>query len=111
MLWSATWSDGHSELVECEGNINSAKYVSILQKGQLLIFSSDRMSKVESLFMEDRTPCHTAQPTQNWFRQNGINKLHGQVSPQICTLWNTFKAYYTETSEKRTGNHLLRPNF
>lgn len=75
MVWSAIWSDGRPELVECEGNINSTKYVSILKKGLLPIFSSSRMSKVDSLFMEDGAPCHTAQATQHWLRQNGINKL------------------------------------
>ena len=44
MVWGAIWSDGRSELVKCERNINSAKYVSIIQKGLLPIFSSDRMS-------------------------------------------------------------------
>lgn len=75
MVWSAIWSDGRPELVECEGNINSTKYVSILKKGLLPIFSSNKMSKVDSLFMEDGAPCHTAQATQHWLRQNGINKL------------------------------------
>ena len=75
MVWVAVWSDGRSELVECEENINSEKYVSILKKGLLPIFSSDRMSKVNSLYMEDGAPCHTAQATQDWFRQKEINKL------------------------------------
>ena len=56
-------------------NINSAKNVSILQEGFLPIFSSGKMNKFDSLFMEDGAPCHSARATQNWLRQNGINKL------------------------------------
>ena len=75
MAWGAIWSDGRSELVECQGNINSGKYVSILKEGLIPIYSSGRMSKNDFLFMEDGAPCHTAQATQNWLRQNGIRKL------------------------------------
>ena len=75
MVWSAIWSDSRSELEECQGNINSAKYVSILKEGLIKIYSSGRMSKNDFLFMKDGAPCHTAQATQNWLRQNGIRKL------------------------------------
>ena len=33
------------------------------------------MNKVNSLFMEDRAPCHSAWATQHWLSQNGINKF------------------------------------
>ena len=75
MEWGAIWSESPSDLVECEGNINSAKYVSILQEGLLPIFSSGKMNKFDLLFMEDGAPCHSARVTQNWLRENGINKL------------------------------------
>ena len=59
------WSDGRSERVECQGNINSGKYVSILKEGLIPIYSSGRTSKNYFLFMEDGAPCHTAQATQD----------------------------------------------
>ena len=65
MVWGAIWSDGRSDLVECEANINSAKYVSILHEGLLPIFSSGKMSKVNSLFMEDGETCHSAWAIQH----------------------------------------------
>ena len=60
MVLSAIWSFGWLELVECQSNINSAKYVSILQEGLLPIFSSGYIIKHDSLFMKDEAPCHTA---------------------------------------------------
>ena len=51
MVWGVIWSEGRSDLVKCEGNINSAKYVSILQEGLLPTFSSIKMNKFDSLFM------------------------------------------------------------
>ena len=65
MVWGAIWIDGRSELVECQGNITSGKYVAILQKDFLPIFSSGKMTKNESLFMEDWAPCYIAKDTQD----------------------------------------------
>ena len=45
------------------------------EASDLPIFSSGKMNKFESLFMEDGAPCHSAKATQNWLSQNGINKL------------------------------------
>ena len=75
MVWGAMWNDGHSDLVECEANINSTKYVSTLHEGLLPIFSSSKINKVNSLFMEDGETCHSARATQDWSSQNGINEF------------------------------------
>ena len=75
MIRGAIWSDGRTDLVEWEANINSAKYVSILHEGLLPIFSSGKMDKVNSLFMKDGTPCHSVRATQHRLSQNWINKL------------------------------------
>ena len=74
MVWGAIWSDGRLKLMECQGNINSGKYVSVLKEGLFPIYSSGRMSKNDFIFMEDGVPCHIAKATQNWLRKN-IRKL------------------------------------
>ena len=66
MVWVAIWSDDLSEVVECQGNINSGKYISILKEGLIQIYSRGRMSKKDFLFREEEAPCHTAQAKQNW---------------------------------------------
>ena len=72
MVLGAIWNDGRSALVECEGNINSSKYASILL---IIIFSSDQINKDDTIFMEDGAPCHTARATQLWLSENGETKL------------------------------------
>ena len=63
MVLCAIWSYGRSELVECQGNITSVIYVSILQEGLLPIYSSDGVVKNKSIFMEDVAPGVTAKNT------------------------------------------------
>lgn len=45
MVWSVFLTDGRSKLIECQGNINLSKYVSILKEEFFPIFCSDRMRK------------------------------------------------------------------
>ena len=83
MIWGTVLRNGHSELVDCLGSITSVKYVSIFQVGILPIFSSGRMIKNESLFMEYGVHCRTAENTLDWLLLNGIKMFCGQVSHQI----------------------------
>ena len=64
MVWGAIWHDGKSELVVCEGHINSAKYIEILKEGLLPIFASAHVDKNCHLFMEDGAPYHSEKTTQ-----------------------------------------------
>ena len=89
--------------MECKGNINSAKYVSILQEGLLPIFSSGKMNKFESLFMENGAPCHSARAKQNWLSQNGINKLPWpSQSPDMNPIENPMQLYEFTLSYSKT---------
>ena len=75
MVWRTIWHDGKSELVVCEGHINSVKYIEILKKGLLPNFASTHANKNHHLFMKDDAPCHSAKTTQAWHQENGIQKL------------------------------------
>ena len=75
MVLGAIWSDGRSQLVECNGKFTPVKYISVLQEGLLPIFLSHIMIMNESLFMSNGAPCHTAIDAQEWLLQNGIKEL------------------------------------
>ena len=98
MVWGAIWSDGRSDLVECEANINSAKYVSILQEGLLPIFSSGKMNKVYSLFVEVGAP-GLGRHNIGWAKI-GLIYFHGQVYPRIWTQLKIFGHIRPEPSQK-----------
>ena len=59
----------------CEGRINSAKNIEILNEGLLPIFASAHVNKNHHLFMEDGAPCHSSKTIQAWHQENGIQKL------------------------------------
>lgn len=75
IVWRANWCHDRSELVGSDGNTNSGKYVSVLQKVLLPIFSSGEMIKEDSLVTEGGAPCHTAKITQDLLDENVIKKL------------------------------------
>ena len=75
MVWGAIWTGGRSELILCEGSINAAKYVEILKKGLLPIYSRSGLRRRSTLFMEDGAPCHSAKLTKDWQARNGIHCL------------------------------------
>ena len=81
MVWSAILNDGRLKLVECQGNITSVKYVSILQEGLIPIFSSG--TKNVYLLMEDGALCRSAKTHKIGCSKMGLENFHAQVSHQI----------------------------
>ena len=56
MVWDVIWHDGKSELVMCEGRINSAKYIEILKEGLLSIFLPALMLTRTTIFSWKMVP-------------------------------------------------------
>ena len=107
MVWGAIWSDGRSALVECEGNINSSKYVSILQEGLIPIFFRGQINKDDTLFMEDGAPCHTARVIQIWLNENGITKLPWpSQSPDMNPIEHLWCLINRSLRKKKPSNRL-----
>ena len=52
MIRCAIGHDGKCELLVCEGDTNSAKYMKILKEALLPIFASAHVDKKQHLFME-----------------------------------------------------------
>ena len=63
MVWGAIWINEHSSFVECVENVNSEKYIFILQQGLLALFAGGQLDKIRTLFMGDSAQCHSAKKT------------------------------------------------
>ena len=112
MVWGAIWHDGKSELVVCEGRINSAKYIKILKEGLLPIFTSAHVNKNHHLFMEDGVPCHSAKTTQAWHQENGIQKLWWpSQSPDINLIEHIWHILFFGYSKANTKERLPNKKF
>ena len=83
MVWGAIWHDEKSELVVCEGYINSAKYVEILKAGSLPVFASAHVDKNHHLFMEDGDPVIQQKRHKLGIKKMAYRNSGGQVSHQI----------------------------
>ena len=87
MVWGTIWYDGKSELVVCEGCINSAKYIKILKEGLLPIFARAHVNKNHHLFMEDDAPCHSAKnntslASRKWHTETVVAKSVTRYEPK-----------------------------
>ena len=72
MVWGAIFKGGGSKLVLCDGRMNSANYITVLEDGLLPILNSQNGNLI---FMEDGAPCHTAKATQKWQSDRDVDKL------------------------------------
>lgn len=85
MVWETVWNNYWSELVECEGNIKPDKYMSILQKGFLPIFSRGERIKEEYLCKMELLVTQL-----KWLKICGkrmaLKGFYGQTSHQMWTV-------------------------
>ena len=84
MVRGTIWTDGHSELVVCDGNVNDEKYISNLDQGLLPAFHSGKLHRRSILFMQDGAPSLPYCEKDNGsVSKKGQNVYHGQVSRLI----------------------------
>ena len=79
MVWGAIWHDGKSELVVCEGRINSTKYMEILKEGLLPIFLPVLMLTRTIIFSWKMVPLSfskndTSLASRKWHRETLVAK-------------------------------------
>ena len=85
MVWGMFSAAGVGPLVRIHGNLNSAKYLEILQTELPPFFHQER----NALFMQDNSTPHTAAIVTNWMQQHGVERLPWPAnSPDLNPLEN-----------------------
>lgn len=111
MVWGAIWYQGRSKLVVCEGHINSAAYIRILQDGLLPLYATHQLSTQHTLFMQDGATPHTARATTTWLDQKHIQRLPWAAqSPDMNPIehaWYILDKAIRKRSEKATSRSNL----
>ena len=80
MIWGCICYDGVGTLTAVEGNINSAKYIDILDKNLWPVFVWN-LERKEYLFMDDNAPIHRAHTVENYKDQNEVTSMEWPAQP------------------------------
>ena len=88
MIWGCITFDGTGTLTDVEGNINSAKYISIL-KTHLLPVIENHFPDGEYIFQDDNAPPHKSRETMDFIREKNITGTEWPAqSPDLNIIEN-----------------------
>ena len=112
MIWRCICCDGVGTLTAVEGNINSAKYIDILDKNLWTVVVWYFEGK-EYLFMDDNAPVHRAHTVENYKDQNEVTSMEWPAqSPDLNIIENIWLYMKRELQKSAvdiaTKNDLLR---
>ena len=102
IFWGGISTHFKTNLVACEGCMNSSKYIDTILKIEV----APRMkNKTNMIFQQDNAPCHTAKRVIEYFLIENIQKINWPPnSPDlniIENVWNMMK-YKLNRTEMRT---------
>ena len=112
MIWGCICYDGVGTPTTVEGNINSAKYIDILDKNLWTVVVWYFEGK-EYLFMDDNAPVHRPNTAENYKDQNEVTSMEWPAkSPDLSIIENIWLYKKRELQKSAvditTKNDLLR---
>ena len=112
MFWGCTTYFGVGTLIPVDGNINSEKYISILDDNLWPVVARHFANNPWTL-QEDNAPCHVSQRTTAWKTENEILTLSwSSQSPDLNIIWNVWKVIknnvFKRILEIQTKQDLIR---
>ena len=91
MVWGAITFSGERTLNWVKGNIDSQKYIEVLQES-LLPLIEHNFSDGEYTFMQDNAPVHTSRLTRDWLDSKGIHPtIWSPQSPDLNIIENVWR--------------------
>ncbi|OAD67649.1 Homeodomain-like DNA binding domain-containing transcription factor [Phycomyces blakesleeanus NRRL 1555(-)] len=76
MVWKCFSSKGHGKIVKIVQNMDSPKYVAVLQQDLLKTLEEQNLSKSEIEFLHNNAKSHTAANTKKWLKKEGIEVIN-----------------------------------
>ena len=103
MVWGCFSYYGVGEIIICEGNMNTQKYLHTLQNHLLPSIRSMGLSNPHHL--DDSAPCHRSLCIENWQRENGIRKIDWPgYSPNMNPIENLWAIIKYKLKRKKILN-------
>ena len=94
-FWGCITVNGVGTLIAVEGNIDSEKYISVLDQQLWPVIAKDFQDK-PWIFQEDNCPVHRSQRTREWKEENEISCLAWpSQSPDINIIENILGKHRT----------------
>ena len=102
MIWGCFCSSGLGEFYICDGNMNSSKYLDVLENKLLPTISKYQIAN--SIHLDDSAPSHRTKAVKNWHIDNGIEQIDWpgnspDLNP-IENLWSFLKRKLTRRTIK-----------